>query len=386
MKKLIIILTLLTVGCSQYTYKDLIIPADLKPDYKSPENISSKQLKEDTGLLKYALKKAYGGRFVISKEILKNAYDELDAIQGDMTTQKYCDQIGEALAKIPDYHLHVRYNGALCPKTEKKTPSSIGENIAKGKTWVVEKRKYKGKNYLLIAISGFPSNQSKKWDGFMEQVKKLHNPKLPVVFDLRSNGGGDDTFGYRLSAFFHKASEGLNFPTPYEKQITSQTAETQVLKMNVADFWLRGEVSETEPLISYRTEQENILKEILSGKLPEKKVSINDKVSENWTFSGYPNPIYILMNEHCFSSCESTIDSFEYNPHVKKIGLATGGMIHFGNVSPLFLKHSRVYIQIATHANTYFDGRFIEKKGIQPDIEVPAGKDALEYTLENYLN
>ena len=93
-----------------------------------------------------------------------------------------------------------------------------------------------------------------------------------------------------------------------------------------------------------------------------------------------------MIDENCYSSCESTVDTFEYNPYVKKVGRSTGGMVHFGNVSPAFLKHSKLYVQTPTHANIYRDGRFIEKQGIKPDVLVPKGRDALEYLLENVID
>jgi len=52
----------------------------------------------------------------------------------------------------------------------------------------------------------------------------------------------------------------------------------------------------------------------------------------------------------------------------------------------VFLKNSGINLQMAMSYNTYFDGRFIEKKGIIPKIRVPAGKDALEYAWNDFLN
>jgi C-terminal processing protease CtpA/Prc len=345
----------------------------LKPGDNSPETLTAKEVEEDAALLKFILRKAYAGRFVISKDIMRNVSKEIGAIKGPMATKEFCDKAGVALAKVPDYHLNIRYNGKFCSRAKEKPKSSVGKNVAKEKkrTWVVEKRKYKNSEYLLIAISRFPSHKSSKWNGFIEMVKKLHNPAIPVIFDLRSNGGGDDTFGYRLSALFHKSKRDFDFPNPYEKQITSQTPETQVLKVNVAKYWLRGKISEKEPLENYLREQESELEKLLANSLPEQKVSYNDKVPNDWAFSGHGNPIYILIDENCYSSCESTVDTFEYNPNVKKVGRSTGGMIHFGNVSPAFLKHSKLYVQTPTHANIYRDGRFIEKEGIKPDLMVP---------------
>lgn len=386
MRNQILLVVLLFCGCSRLTYKDLVLSDEMKPGQKSPEQLTAKQVEEDSKLLKFILKRAYAGRFVISKEMMAMAYEEIDAIQGDMSTKSYCEQVGQTLSKIPDFHLHVRLNGKVCSRAKKKTKATLGANIAKKqkKTWVVEKRKYRRKNYLLISISRFPSHKSKKWQGFMEAVEKNYRSGMPVILDLRSNGGGDDTFGYRLSGFFHR-SKNLNFPTPYEKQIVGQTPETQVLKVNVAKYWLRGDISEKRPLEIYLKEQEQVLEKILTENLPEQKITLNEKIPESWTFKGHKSEIYILTDENCYSSCESTIDSFEYNPYVKKVGKATGGMLHFGNVSPAFLKHSKLYVQVPTHANIYYDRRFIEKKGIQPDLEVEDGQDALRYTLKYLL-
>ncbi len=388
MKKQILILLLTLSSCSRFTYKDLILPDGLRPGDESPKTLTAEEVEEDAALLVFILREAYAGRFVISKSIMKKASKEISSIKGAMPTKEFCDKVGRALGQIPDYHLHIRYNGKVCSRARKRPKSSVGENVAKTRksTWFVEKRNYKNKDYLLVAISRFPSHKSSKWNGFMDAVRKNHNPRVPVILDLRSNGGGDDTFGYRLSAFFHKSEGDFDFPNPYEKQITSQTPATQVLKVNVAKYWLRGNISEKEPLEAYLKDQEEALEVILKGGIPEQKISFNPEIPNDWVFKGHENPIYILIDENCYSSCESTVDTFEYNPYVKKVGRSTGGMVHFGNVSPAFLKHSKLYVQTPTHANIYRDGRFIEKQGIKPDVLVPKGRDALEYLLENVID
>lgn len=386
-KLLFLTLLFLIFGCSPFTYKDLELPEDIKPGVKGPEDLTKEQVAEDREILKFILNEAYAGRFVIPKKVMDQALANIDKISGAMKTQEFCDKAGQALSLIPDFHLHIRNKGTVCSRAKERPESTVGKNLAKKaqKTWLVEKRSSKNKNFLYIAISRFPSHKSKKWDGFLNEVKKYHNPTLPVVLDLRSNGGGDDTFGYRLSAFFHKSEGEVDFPNPYDKQLTGQTAETQVLKVNVAKYWLRGDVSERELLESHLKEQEKLLKEILNGGLPEVRVDYNDPIPEGWEFSGFPNKIFILIDENCYSSCESTVDTFEYNPNVKRVGRATGGMVHFGNVSPAFLRHSKLYVQTPTHANIYRDGRFIEKVGIQPDITVDSGTDALDFVLKNLL-
>lgn len=100
---------------------------------------------------------------------------------------------------------------------------------------------------------------------------------------------------------------------------------------------------------------------------------------------GFAKPVYILMDGECGSSCESTIQSFEWHPYVKRVGENTVGCLHFGNIGDFWLPESRVQVQMATQYNEYFDGRFLERIGIAPDIRVPSGTDALEYILRNQV-
>ena len=250
---------------------------------------------------------------------------------------------------------------------------------------MVERKRHKGKQILYISISKFPSHKGNAWKGFMEVVQaKIDHVDLAIL-DMRGNGGGDDTTGYRLSALFHKAKDQFSFPTPYGKQITSQTPETLTLKINSAKIGLRWGNGPVSFFKEWKAESEALLKKAIAGDLNEKKVSIKEPISKDWAFKGYKIPLYILMDSGCGSSCESSIDAFEYNPYVKKVGTNTAGTLHFGNISSLFLKHSRLHIQTPTHANFFRDGRFIEKTGIKPDISVPDGQDAFEYIKSKLL-
>jgi C-terminal processing protease CtpA/Prc len=82
------------------------------------------------------------------------------------------------------------------------------------------------------------------------------------------------------------------------------------------------------------------------------------------------------MDGICGSSCESTINAFEWHSYVKMVGENTAGCVHFGNIGYILLPNSRIEVQIPTQYSEYFDHRFIEKVGISPDIKVPAGQDA----------
>lgn len=364
-------------------YKDMELPESVKPGYQVPEQISKEQWETDKAILLLNLKKGYAGRFNLKKEILKTAYDEIEKIEGPILTQNLCEKISTIFSNIPDNHLRVYRKGKSC-RQKKKKYNLIGISLAKkrGKVWVVEKHKRKGKDILYISISGFPSHKDPVWKGFLEKIKKLHKSSDLIVFDMRNNGGGDDSTGYMLSAYLHKIEDYTKIPTPYSKQITSQTPETQTLKINAAEVGLRFEKAPNNLLKEWKDESTNILNQVLSGNTDDIKISEDDPLPKGWSFSGYRTPIYILMDNGCGSSCESSIDAFEYNPHVTKVGRNTAGTLHFGNIASVYLKNSLLLIQTPTHANFYRDSRFIEKVGITPDVEVPIGTDAYEFMLK----
>lgn len=375
-------------GCShnQITYKDMALPDAIKPGYSVPEHIPAEQWNYDKRVLLHNLEQGYAGRFNINKALLSKAHSSISAIKGQQNTKDLCEKLAQIFAKLPDNHLKVYRQGQSClPPASPQI--DIGQSLSKSKdkVWLVEKHRKKNKRILYISISEFPSHKNTVWNGFLDKVKKLHQQTDVVVLDLRGNGGGDDTTGYMLSAYFHKANHHSDFPTPYGKQITSQTPETQTLKINSAEVKLRFNKSQANLLHDWKKESEDILDKVLNGALPKVRITPEEPLDTHWKFTGFRTPIYILIDGNCGSSCESSVDAFDYNPYAKKIGRSTSGTVHFGNIALLYLPHSLLAVQTPTHANFYRDGRFIEKSGIKPDIEVPESKDAYQFLIEKVL-
>ncbi len=90
------------------------------------------------------------------------------------------------------------------------------------------------------------------------------------------------------------------------------------------------------------------------------------------------------MDRWCASSCESTIQFFEYNTPAKKVGEHTAGFLHFANGGLLILPNSGIRFQMASGYYSYLDGVFREKKGILPDIQVPEGENALDWAVNDF--
>lgn len=100
---------------------------------------------------------------------------------------------------------------------------------------------------------------------------------------------------------------------------------------------------------------------------------------------GYDKPIRILIDKRCGSACEGGYARFLSHPKVRTYGTNTRGAYHYGDTKPLVLPRSSVLVSIPTSFREFPDGRYIEKIGYIPDVQVPDGHDALEVALKELI-
>lgn len=355
-----------------------------------PSTLTSDQVQQDITYLLYVLNSGYGGRKYISPDAMKSALIKIEKIHGSITPTQFRDQIDDALLTIPDNHLKARLGGKhSTQRIEAFKPIDIGKNAshADKSAWDVRIDSFKSKRILYISITAFPSSEDTIWNGFIEKVKELLIQSDFAIIDLRGNGGGDDTFGYKLAEVFF----GGMFDHPIRTQYISQTPETIALAVNSLRFQQLQLRIKNEPVPDYyaklEKEQMNRFHLALNGQLATEMITVEPV--GNFKFNpktGYNKPAYILIDRGCASSCESTTDAFETNPMVKRVGINSLGMIHFGDIGALILPNSKIHVQVPTKHNEYFDKRFIEKTGIHPDIEVPIGEDAYNFIKFKIVN
>jgi hypothetical protein len=372
-------------GCStsQMTYRDLDLPSEINHDYQ--KELTEKEERYDLAQLKYALTHAYSGRRYLPGEQFPNLLRGLDEIHGEMTALDFCKEIQKRLHQVSDSHLHSQLYKDRCRVTEAPR-GSVGSNFYSGRSvWDAELRSKQGVTALYISIRTFPSHQSPEWNGFIEAVTRLLPRARLVILDMRGNDGGDDTMGGELSHLL----AGNNLKSPYSTQWESQTPENEQLFVNTMQLYIRmgeKENKETAYLKKMKGEYEAKLAQAVQGKIPSEAIHTE---SDGETFDlrkSIQKPIYILADRECVSSCESTINFFEFNPLAKRVGENTGGYNHFGNNGYLVLKNSGIAVMMASTFNKYADGRFIERIGILPQIQVPIGKDALDYAWSDYFS
>lgn len=365
----------------------LLIPANAV--IEAPESLSKKDAQEDLRLLKYTFQRGYGGRKHLplgSFDQLISKINQIDAkLVSDITTEKFCINIDEALREVPDHHLMVA-NNRRCGTTDKETPGTVGHNLNTrlDRPWNLTYRQIGRRKIPILSISALPSYEDAVWEGFLDQVKAIKaSSAAALVIDLRGNGGGDDTTGQMLA----DALYGAVTPSPVQEIMKSETAETFAL--SAGNYFLKA--------IKLRNTGKPVPKHIQSridkwiGEFQRARLShISEERSESPrqgeaydSTKAFDRPIYLLIDRHCASSCESTLEYFEAFPKAITVGENTGGFIHVGNMGMLWLPHSHLVIQMATDYWKYRDNRYLEKIGYSPKLPCP-GKDALAVALEDF--
>lgn len=372
---------------SNWLPEDLLIHAIDPVD--ETKVLTDVQITEDISYLIYALDRGYGGRHFLPKHEFQNLQQDLEKLSAPMNRKQFCMTIRENLSRTSDNHLTARLNGHSCKRKSIEAKPLVGHNLNtdKQKAWKVFLKKVNHKNVLHIAITYFPLAENPKWNGFLTAVKKSLQKSDAIILDLRGNPGGENAYGHKLARLL----SGGTLKMVMHKKYKRQTPETLAIWLNVfrkgqlktrakgknLPGWLKGRLLKAQQ--KYQQAVRGQLPEIFEFFEPSDEKAFD-------AAKGYKKPIYILMDRKTGSASENTIDAFEFHPYVKKVGQNTVGVVHFGNVGKVYLPNSKVEIFIPTHYNEYLDKRFIEKKGIAPDINVPEGRDAYQFVLENELS
>lgn len=212
-----------------------------------------------------------------------------------------------------------------------------GENYAKSslQTPMYVKRTIEGVSYLALRSFAEEGNQD-VFEQFVNDAEGLRGSKL-IIWDLRSNGGGNDEAMYR----WVEAFSGVKPVLP----------EVACDRNSVLHTDGSGEFGFTEPI---RTEMGMIPNEI---------------------------PIFVLVDENCCSAGESALNLLRLMHNVVVVGSNTYGAQLGGNAVSLYLPNSKIPCQIGTSLRFFYDEVNVDLKGYLPDVWCNP-VDALDYTLE----
>lgn len=379
------------VACSTTPKKDyryIAIPEVVNTD--GTKVLTHEQVRADIDQMRYALMSTYSGRRFLPGDEFPEMIAELEVIDGPLPVDEFCKKIDMAFEKVSDSHLNAKFKNKNCVPNGHDRKGQVGKNFfPRGRLpWKVTTAKKKNKNAILISITSFPSSSSPVWDGFIEAVKVDLPKKDIIILDMRGNGGGDDTKGYDLSNLL----AGRIVQTPYNPQWTGNNPEVFQLFVNSFEYWMRLDREDGKTPPEYLAKLKRDFEVKRDRAYRGEKVPFHDSSVQNERMpdAALPPvqkniPIYILMDADCGSSCESTINSFELNPNTRLVGENSAGYVHFGNNGVVFLGHSGIMLQFAVSYNSYVDGRFIEKAGINPHVRVTPGKNAMEAAWNDFL-
>lgn len=363
---------------------------DTTSNFNRPNHLSNTEIKEDIELLLFTLKTGYGLYSQLDSAIRGKLEVHLNEITklSDISTDEFCKAIAQILSQIPDGHLLSLSNKQYCEIDSNKRKPSVGRNYYYNTNsvqhcWKLQFVKGKEKVIPVLSIVRFPSPQSKEWEGFEDAVKEFMNYKN-VIVDLRGNTGGNDKMGYDLIATLN----GDGITSVVEYFISKQTPAAYALLINgiilqIQNLNQRGQYIPPDIqkyLIEYR-EGFNLAF--------ENKISENDTINFSGKLRGTPffskkfsGNIYILADAGCGSSGETVLEGMMTLQRSTFIGENTAGVVHSRNNGKIILPNSKIMVQMGTRFVKYLDNRFIEKIGYTPKISVPAGEDALEFTLK----
>ncbi len=377
----ILFITLLsTLSCTTPSKLDLTYHP--KKKITKPENLNSESIDKDLSYLMYALRNAYSGYFYKNKLSIDKGINRL---QNSLLSIKsidpssLCKLMANSFKNVRDMHLTFKLGGHRCLKVD--TPGSVGERKyhSDNKAYVVKVERYKKYKVLIIAVSRFYSPSSTVWEGMLELIdQKINNVDI-VVLDVRGNGGGDDAMGYQLA----KALTGVsNIVTPYGNLYKVVTTAGLQSRWNLfSHLYHNAQSSKEKQFFKSYIEKD---KELFANS--KSQTEMLNKIIDPIRFSKSIKPTYILQDRECASSCESSVDFFEYIKGVIKVGENTAGYVHFGNLGFVLLPESTIQVNIPSTFNSYRDGRFIEGVGIKPDIKVEKGSDAYNKALNHFEN
>lgn len=350
-------------------------------------NLAIVEQQMDIDAILHALENGYGGKNFLPKNEYASLVASLNNLRSEsvagISSQVFCVKIQRMMDLVSDNHLGITSNGWTCGK--KYPEAHVGNNIlGDGEIpWAILKRNINNREIPILAISKFPSSSYSVWNGFLESVKSLL-AYSDIIIDLRGNPGGDDSKGKQMANIFYGLPELGQGPSPVEKLITRNTPAATVSFVNyrlIQMYYLKQQGKPVPPEL-FRLYQESLKFYQLSlsgGTVPEEAFVVPSVVLDASKI--YSGNIYVLIDRHCGSACETTLQALEAFPKLITVGENTTGVVTYLNAGLIFLKNSSLVMAMPSRASVFKDGRVVEKIGYAPQIPIAAGRDALDELL-----
>lgn len=351
--------------------------------------LSREDVQYDAAFLVAGLERAYSGRDHLPDGVYKKLVEDIQVLANKLPLgstnndgNELCSELALLFWDVPDSHL---YTSKSCRgKIKKHTYSNVGKNIHDGDGYFYDLREVNGKRVGLLSLgTAMPDKKDKSWSGFKEKVDQLSKETDALIIDLRGNRGGmSDNIRWLADRLYGNTAKMAD-----EAILLRVSAATYALDYNEAEMEIIEAKEDKIPVQRYLLKAKSTA---LKGfrkmyKQRPKELRYMRKGSEAAfdPSKGYNGPIRILIDSGCASACEAGFAHMQSHPNVKSYGVNTKGAYHYGDTKPLVLPRSNILVGIPISYRKFSDGRFIEKKGYEPDVKVVDGDDALQVVIQH---
>ena len=214
-------------------------------------------------------------------------------------------------------------------------------------------------------------------------IGKFRNAKA-LIIDIRGNGGGTREILNTLSSYFVQPEQ-----SPWVANVAYVRSD-QYLDEDISSMQSRFLYNYNSNSLSDNDRE--VIDKFNEGYEIDYKVDVN-KFSTPFYMVLHSNetpilcPIYILVNEECFSAASVFTSAFKGLPNVKIVGVNTNGSS--GRSRKFYLKNSNIRVKISTMLSFQRNGKTLDGNGTSPDIVIKKDENQMfgknDSQLENLI-
>jgi hypothetical protein len=146
------------------------------------------------------------------------------------------DRIDDLLLSLPDEHLMAKLQGYASAEREKKL-SATGKvgvpRVSKGAIPEVQTIQFQGHRIAYLTLTESSSRHEHFWSGLLKDLREVLPSSETFIFDLRGNGGGEDTGGIAIAEMLY----GRKVPYPVVKQYQRQNPAALAIAANYSKLF-----------------------------------------------------------------------------------------------------------------------------------------------------
>lgn len=220
----------------------------------------------------------------------------------------------------------------------------------------------------------------KAFNDFMYNAKDCKS----IIFDIRSNDGGSRDMVLELAKYL------IHPDSIYIANVVKQRGQNPLSKVRKKELSGRSLFSPNE-----LTQKEQIIIEKFNRtfkpiySLDKNKFSeahyfvFNGKKLEEQKGYHFDKPVYVMINERCFSASSILAATLDKLSNIKLVGVTTDGSS--GNSENFYLPNSHLKMNISTMVSFQKNGKILDGFGTEPDISIERDLDQVLWKEDSQL-